>query len=72
MNLVVIFDVKSITADSASPKCFRSSIIASGLDCDVSFEASAHAMFKSTVGNFGKIDSVVASAEIAENYLEVG
>lgn len=39
-----------------------------GLGCDVASESSVHSAFKSTMEKFGRIDSVVASAGIVENY----
>lgn len=39
-----------------------------GLGCDVSSEASIHSAYKTTMEKFGRLDSVVASAGIVENF----
>jgi len=39
-----------------------------GLECDVSSERSVQKAFQQVMDNFGRIDSVVASAGIVENY----
>lgn len=39
-----------------------------GIGCDVSSELSVQKAFKTTIDTFGRVDSVVASAGIVENY----
>jgi len=39
-----------------------------GIECDVSYESSVQKAFSKIIEIFGRIDSVVASAGIVENY----
>ncbi|KAI6150619.1 NAD-P-binding protein [Pisolithus tinctorius] len=59
----LITDVCALNTD-ATPEDFE--VI--GVGCDVSSEISVQKAFKTTIDTFGRIDSVVASAGIVENY----
>ncbi|CAL1705620.1 unnamed protein product [Somion occarium] len=57
--------VKSVCVDSDfEPSDYR----VMGIGCDVSSELSVHLAYRRVMDNYGRIDSVVASAGIVENY----
>jgi len=53
-----------------SEKCgFDSDVLRfTGIECDVSSEESVQTAFATIIGRYGKLDAVVASAGIVENY----
>ncbi|TFK54669.1 NAD-P-binding protein [Heliocybe sulcata] len=75
---MAIVDLKQTEAEDAARELVASACLNSdmkpedfkiiGLECDVSSERSVIKAFNETMDNFGRLDSVVASAGIVENY----
>lgn len=75
---MAIVDLKQSEAQDAAQElvasaCLNSDLSPSdfnvvGLECDVSSERSVQKAFAETIDRFGRVDSVVASAGIVENY----
>ncbi|KAI9446695.1 hypothetical protein H4582DRAFT_2108309 [Lactarius indigo] len=74
---IVILDLKQSEAESAaeglvhfaaSEQLEDDTLKVIGLECDVSSEASMEKAFTRTIETFGRVDVVVASAGIVENY----
>ncbi|EIM89793.1 NAD-P-binding protein [Stereum hirsutum FP-91666 SS1] len=75
---MAIVDLKQQEAQAAAEELVASACLNSdmkpsdfkfiGLECDVSSERSVQKAFAETMGTFGRLDSVVASAGIVENY----
>ncbi|KAH9180304.1 hypothetical protein EDB89DRAFT_1840962 [Lactarius sanguifluus] len=75
---IVVLDLKQSEAESAAEELVHFAGACSwleddtlkviGLECDVSSEASTEKAFTRTIETFGRVDVVVASAGIVENY----
>ncbi|KDQ61131.1 hypothetical protein JAAARDRAFT_32136 [Jaapia argillacea MUCL 33604] len=75
---LAVVDLKQSEAEDAAKELVATSCLNSdmgpsdfdviGLECDVSSERSVIKAFGETVSKFGRVDSVVASAGIVENY----
>ncbi|EIN07152.1 NAD(P)-binding protein [Punctularia strigosozonata HHB-11173 SS5] len=75
---LVVVDLKQSEADAAAEELVNAACVNSdlkpsdfnviGLECDVSSELSVQKAFQATLDKFGRVDSVVASAGIVENY----
>ncbi|KAI9465966.1 hypothetical protein BJY52DRAFT_1112030 [Lactarius psammicola] len=77
---IVILDLKQSEAESAAEELVHFAVSEAseqlkddtlkvvGLECDVSSEASMEKAFTRTIETFGRVDVVVASAGIVENY----
>jgi len=66
-------EAKAAAKELVSTVCVSSDLQPSdieviGIECDVSSEQSVQKAFGETIGHFGRVDSVVASAGIVENY----
>ncbi|KAI0273453.1 hypothetical protein BC834DRAFT_815908 [Gloeopeniophorella convolvens] len=76
---IAILDLKQAEAEGAAEELIQFACTSAlniksddlkvvGLECDVSSEVSVEKAFKRTVETFGRVDSVVASAGIVENF----